>query len=330
MSNELDIFQQGGAVSTVTRREDGFTGNISGSSTTSKRISIRGGLFRRMVNGNEIDHTDQRHMDVVIVNASPAVHRTFYAANYNAGQKAPPPVCWSSDSLAPDGSVPEPQAKDCASCPQNIKGSGANGSKACRFSRRIAVVLANQDANGQYVIDNDVHQITLPAQSIFGNGTTDKRPLHEYTDYVRSKGESLMSVVTRMAFDTNSATPRLGFRAVGRLTDPQFDAMHVISQSEEAKRAVTLTVATSREEGESSANLADQFAAAPPRTQPAPAIQQAPEQAAPVQQAQPVVQAAPDAIPEPTVRSADTPVQKAPTKVDLGDPSLDDLLGEWS
>ena len=330
MSNELDIFQQGGAVSTVTRRDDGFSGNLSASSSTAKRISIRGGLFRRMVNGNEIDHTDQRHMDVVIVNASPAVHRTFYAGNYNASQKAAPPVCWSSDSIGPDASVPEPQARDCASCPQNIKGSGANGSKACRYSRRIAVVLANQDAEGNYHIDNDVHQVTLPAQSIFGNGTTDKRPLHEYTDYVKSKGESLMSVITRMAFDTNSATPRLGFRAVGRLTDAQFDALRPISSSDEAKRAVTLTVATTREEGESSANLADQFAAAPPRNQTAPAIQQAPQQAAPVQSAQPVVESAPAAIPEPTVRSASEPVQKAPTKVDLGDPSLDDLLGEWS
>ena len=54
----------------------------------------------------------------------------------------------------------------------------------------------------------------------------------------------------------------------------------------------------------------------------------APQQAAPVQQAQPV--ATPDAIPEPTVRPASAPVQAAPTKVDLGDPSLDDLLGEWS
>jgi hypothetical protein len=280
-----------------------------------------------MVNGNEIDHTDQRHMDVVIVNASPAVHRTFYAANYNAGQKAPPPVCWSSDSLVPDGSVPEPQSKDCASCPQNIKGSGANGSKACRFSRRLAVVLANQDADGVYHIDDDVHQITLPAQSIFGNGTTDKRPLHEYTDYVRSKGESLMSVVTRMAFDTNSATPRLGFRAVSRLTDPQFDVLRLVSQSDDAKRAVTLTVATNREEGESNANLADQFAPSTPAPRAAAPVQQAPQQAAPVQNAQPQYQA--DSIPEPTVRSESKPVPKTPVKVDLGDPSLDDILGEW-
>lgn len=329
MSNEVDIFQQGStAVSTASRRDDGFTNNITASSTTAKRISIRGGLFRLMVNGKELDHTDQRHMDVVIVNASPAVHRTFYAGNYNATQKAPPPVCWSSDSVSPDATVPEPQAKDCASCPQNIKGSGANGSKACRFSRRIAVVQADQDANGAFHLKDDVFQVTLPAQSIFGNGTTDKRPLHEYTDYVKANGESLMSVITRMAFDTNSATPRLGFRAVGRISDEQFDRCRGISQSDEAKRAVTLTVATNREEGENNASLADQFAAPPPNaSRPAAPAQPATQPLPPVQNVEPI-QA--DAIPEPTVRSASAPAPVAPAKVDLGDVSLDDLVGDWA
>lgn len=328
MSNEVDIFQQGStAVSTLNRRDDGFTGNITASSTTSKRISIRGGLFRLMVNGKELDHTDQRHMDVVIVNASPAVHRTFYAGNYNASQKAAPPVCWSSDSIAPDASVPEAQATSCASCPQNIKGSGANGSKACRYSRRIAVVRANQlNESSPYVIDSEVFQVTLPAQSIFGNGTTDKRPLHEYTDYVKANGENLMSVVTRMAFDTNSATPRLGFRAVGRLNDEQYAACATVSSSDDAKRAVTLTVATNKDEGEGNANLADQFAPAPPAAR-APAPTQPAAQ--PVPPVQNVATPAADPVPEPTVRSASNTVPKAAPKVDLGDVSLDDLVGEW-
>lgn len=329
MSTELDIFQQGGtSLSTINRRDDGFTNNITASTSTSKRISIRGGLFRLMVNGQELEHTNERHMDVVIVNASPAVHRTFYTANYNATQKAPPPVCWSSDSIGPDGAVVEPQAKDCASCPQNIKGSGANGSKACRYSRRIAVVLANQDATGNFVLGDEVYQITLPAQSIFGNGKADKRPLHEYTDYVRTKGESLMSVVSRMSFDTDSATPRLGFRAVGRLSDEQFSAMQLHSQSDDAKRAVTLTVAVNREEGDNNEQFAPTSAQQTRSVQQPPAQQQV-SQPAPQPVAQPVNQAPVDAIPEPTVRSASQPVSQAPTKTDLGDPSLDDLLGEW-
>ena len=70
MSTELDVFAQGGAVATTSGRDDGFTGNISGSSITSKRISIRNNIFRLMVNGKEIDKSEERHLDVVIVNAS--------------------------------------------------------------------------------------------------------------------------------------------------------------------------------------------------------------------------------------------------------------------
>ena len=86
---------------------------------------------------------------------------------------------------------------------------------------------------------------------------------------------------------------------------------------------MTLTVAVNREEGESNEAFAPTSQA--PRVQPAPPPPQAP--ASPV--AQQATAPTPEAIPEPTVRSANKPVQEAPTKVDLGDPSLDDLLGEW-
>jgi len=333
MSTELDIFQQGGSAVTVStnRRDDGFTNLVSASTQTSKRISIRGGLFRLMVNGKEIEHTDQRHLEVVIVNVSPSVHRTFYAANYNATQKAPPPVCWSSDSTVPDSTVPEPQAKSCMDCPQNIKGSGPNGSKACRFSRRIAVVRATQDQNKNWYVDDEVFQITLPSQSIFGNGTTDKRPLHEYAEYVKANNETLMSVVTRMAFDTSSATPRLGFRAVGRLSDEQFAHCGQLSQSEESKRAVTLTVMTNKEDDNGFTSNQPSPEAARPAAPPPPAP--APQATASVQ----TVQVQTEPIPEPTVRSAapQAPAAEAPApapiaKIDDTELSLDDITDDWA
>ena len=54
MSTDIDVFSST-AVTTHTRRDDGFTANITGSSSTAKRISIRGGKFRLMVNGKEIE-----------------------------------------------------------------------------------------------------------------------------------------------------------------------------------------------------------------------------------------------------------------------------------
>ena len=306
MSTDLDVFGST-AVSTASRRDDGFTANITGSSTTAKRISIRGSKFRLMVNGKEIEKSNQDALDVVIVNASPHVHRMYFSKSYVAGEKMPPPSCWSSDSQAPDPAVPDAQATSCLACPQNIKGSGPSGTKACRFSRRIAVVRAD-DMNG------DIYQMTLPAQSIFGNGTKDRKPLHEYTDYVRANGQNLMSVISRVSFDEDSSSTKIGFKPIRVLNDEEYAVCSVKSTSDEAKRAITLSVSVNKEEdGEEFETKKQQ----------------------PIQRPQVAAPKVEDDIPEPTVRAAEKPVAPPPPKpaapkVDQGDVSLDDLVSDWT
>lgn len=301
MSTDLDIFGST-AVATHTRRDDGFTANITGSSTTAKRISIRGGKFRLMVNGKEVEKSNQDALDVVIVNASPHVHRMYFSKAYMPGEKMPPPTCWSSDSQKPDDAVTEKQADTCLACPQNIKGSGANGTKACRFSRRIAVVRVD-DMNGE------VYQMTLPAQSIFGNGNKDRKPLHEYTDYVRANGQNLMSVVSRVSFDEDSSSTKIGFKAIRILNDEEYATCEVKSKSEEAKRAVTLSVNINKEDD------GEEF-------------EQRKQQ--PIQRPQVAAPKVEDDIPEPTIRASEKPQPKPAPKVDQGDVSLDDLVSDWT
>ena len=304
MSTDLDIFGST-AVATHTRRDDGFTANITGSTSTAKRISIRGGKFRLMVNGKEIEKSNQDALEVVIVNASPHVHRMYFSKAYVPGEKMPPPSCWTSDSQRPDDAVVDKQADSCLACPQNIKGSGANGTKACRFSRRIAVVRAD-DMNGE------VYQMTLPAQSIFGNGTKDCKPLHEYTDYVRANGQNLMSVVSRVSFDEDSSSTKIGFKPIRVLNDEEYAICAIKSTTDEAKRAITLSVSVNKEDGEEFETKKQQ----------------------PIQR--PKALEVIDEIPEPTVRAADKPTPPpAPTlppapKVDQGDVSLDDLVSDWT
>lgn len=308
MNTEVDIFSQGGAVATTTGRDDGFTSNITGSSITSKRISIRNNVFRLMVNGKEIDKSDERHIDVVIVNASPSVHRMYFAGEYKPGMKLSPPACWTSDSIKPDVEVDGPQSVTCAECPQNIKGSGPNGTKACRFSRRIAVVRAD-DING------DVFQVTLPSQSIFGNGTAERRPLHEYTDYVRANNQNLMSVVSRMSFDMDSSSTKVGFKPIRILNDEEYDLCSEKSKSDDAKRAITLSVNINKDESDKT----------PP---PAPTAKPVPKPR-PVDAFSETKPTEQDNIPEPTKRAE--PKAKAPDpKPATGDVSLDDLVDDWT
>ena len=95
------------------------------------------------------------------------------------------------------------------------------------------------------------------------------------------------------------------------------------------RSAITITVGGNREENEEFAPTTTQQASyVQPQQAPVQATvsQPAPQQVAPAQAPQAPV----DAIPEPTVRSTSKPVQEAPSKIDLGDVSLDDLVGDWA
>jgi hypothetical protein len=199
-----------------------------------KRISIKGGVFRLMADGKEITSIDDRHLDVVIVNAAPKISRTYYAGTYEEGNTSAP-NCWSADGETPDASIDEPQASNCASCPMNVKGSGQGESKACRFSQRLAVVLAND-------IQGDVMQLTLAATSIFGKEEGDKRPLQAYARYLAAQNINPETLVTRLRFDTKAAVPKLFFQPLRWLEDDEYAVAVEKGSSTLAKNAITMSV----------------------------------------------------------------------------------------
>jgi len=208
---------------------------MGGSGVSGKRISIRGNVFRMMVDGKEVAQNEDRAMNIIIAAANTNVSRTYYAGTYQEGQ-ATAPSCWSNDGAAPDIKSESPQASKCASCPQNIKGSGQGDSRACRFSQRLAVLLEND-------IRGDVYQLTLPAQSIFGATENGKMPLQSYAKFLGSHGLPVTAVVTEMRFDTASATPRLTFKAVRPLDEAELTMTQEKGQSAEAKVAIASTAA---------------------------------------------------------------------------------------
>lgn len=228
--SQLPAFARKGELSAIAKALTG-----GGTGTSMKRISTKGGVFRLIAGGKEVAAIDDRHLDVVIVNAAPKVSRTFYASQFVEGE-AKAPDCWSADGDLPDATASQPQAKSCATCPQNIKGSGQGDSRACRFSQRLAVVLAND-------MEGDVMQLTLAATSIFGKEDGDKRPLQAYARYLAAQNISPETLVTRLKFDTKAAVPKLFFQPVRWLDDTEYAGVIEKGQSEEAKRAVTMTVA---------------------------------------------------------------------------------------
>jgi hypothetical protein len=236
--SELTLFSKGGNNLPAHLRNlelDETTKSLMGGGAGGKRISIRGGVFRMLVDGKEIAQNEDRAMNIVIVAANPNVSRSYYEGTYQEGQSIAP-SCWSNDGISPDSKVESPQAEKCASCPQNIKGSGQGDSRACRFSQRLAVVLEND-------IRGDVYQLTLPAQSIFGAADNGKMPLQAYAKFLGSHGLPVTAVVTEMRFDTASATPRLTFKAARPLEADELQMAQDKGKSPEAKSAISATVA---------------------------------------------------------------------------------------
>ena len=273
-----------------------LAGNGGGSLT--KRISIKGGVFRLFAGSKEVGAIEDRHLDVVIVNAASKIGRSFYGSSYEEGVSTTP-TCWSADGEKPDASIQEPQSDTCANCPNNIKGSGQGESRACRFLQRIAVVLAND-------LEGDVLQMTLPATSIFGKEENDARPLRAYAQYLDAHGWDPDMLVTRMKFDTKAAIPKLLFRPAAWLTEEQYTVVKKQGATADAQRAIKMTYGPATTEAKI-ALPAPEIEGTPPARKPKP----------------PVVDAV-DEDEEPTVRKEAAPVQNVKAKG-----SLDSLVDEW-
>ena len=290
-----------------------ITKALAGGGNTGKRISIKGGVFRLVAGGKEVTAIDERYLDLVIVNASPKVARTFYAGSFDENNTAPP-VCWSNDGDKPDAGVKNKCAPTCAVCPNNAKGSGQGDSRACRFSQRMAVVLAND-------MEGDVMQLTIPATSIFGKGEGENRPLQEYARFHAAQGNDISMMVTRARFDTAAATPKLYFKAMRWLEADEYATTSEKGASSEAIQAIALTV--SQQDGvEPAAALPAPKAAKPaPKAAPAPEPEEDDEPAAPPPKkakAAPAPIADDEEPPAPAPKKAKAAAKPAPKEYDNG------------
>lgn len=236
MSN-VTIFENQTHLPTV-KRESKLADKMSGSSTSIRRIATTlTGTFKRIVGGEQIGKSIPQKINVIIVDQLPKVSRTFYAGEYDADAKPTLPDCWSNLGDKPEAAAPNKQAASCANCPQNVVGSGKNGKgRACRFSRRIAV-LAEGDPSGE------VYQMNVPAKSLFGKGVGNVHPYESYQNFLRSNGEGLDTVITQVAFDTEADSMVLNFKAIRHLTAEEGDMVDAAQADPETQRYIQLTVA---------------------------------------------------------------------------------------
>ena len=168
-----------------------------------KRISIQGGSF----NADGIEDADT--VNVVIVNAA-SIGRAYYEGAFDPSNPAAP-TCWSTNS-------------------KNIRGSGSYGGRACRFSQRIAVALEEDLEN--------VYQLQVPANSIFGAALETKTPLQAYVKFLHARGTKVAGVITSMYFYTSSDVPRVLFKALRPVGEQETEIVNRVAEHPDTVAAI--------------------------------------------------------------------------------------------
>jgi hypothetical protein len=230
LNEDLPDFLQTAGVSNLTRQLAGKSGV--------KRIVPKNGIFRKTVGGEEMGKV-KGNLHAVIVNASPAVGRIFYAKQWSPDAEPTAPDCFSNDGRAPDAGSVSPQAERCDGCQQNIKGSGQGNSKACRYSRRIALVLEEDFGTS---LEGSVYQMNLASKSLFGESVGDNTHTFEnYSKYLSNNGKSLDYVITQVSFNEDNDNQSVLFTPTKYINKTQYAVTSKVANTPEVLKMVVMT-----------------------------------------------------------------------------------------
>ena len=236
MSN-ITIFEEPSNLPTVRRESRRMDRMSTGSGGSTRRIQLSNGrTFKRIVGGEQIGKAVPNQLDVIVVDWLAEPSRKFYAGAYDPNAKATLPDCWSNDGVTPEANAKAKQSASCAACPKNVKGSGSNGKgKACRYERRLAVLVAG-DPSG------DVYQIAIPGASLFSDNDGNVYGFEGYKKFLLANNAACDTVVTSLIYDREADTAKVGFKATRFLTAEEAELVDAAQDDPETERYTKLTV----------------------------------------------------------------------------------------
>lgn len=175
------------------------TQKAEASTGSSNKFSTKNGVLS--LNGNPIDGNK---MDVVIVDYN--FLNTYYEGAYDADNPEPP-VCFAFGdpdveddeivTMEPHADAKEPQHENCHGCEHNVFGSAEKGKgKACKNSRRLALVPADQLKSAKQFAEYDAAFLQLPVTSLKAWGG--------YVKLLASRGLPPFGVVTEIKVQSDN------------------------------------------------------------------------------------------------------------------------------
>lgn len=218
-----------------------------------KRFAIkRGDELETLVRPDDPD-SPVSYIDVVLLRAQAGLSKTYYEERYTEGSEAKP-TCYSTDGVAPSSQSEAKQATACALCPHNQWGSGTNDKgaatkgKACQDVKRLAIA-----APGAL---KDAMLLRVPPASL--------RNLTEMGKLLKTRGVGdYAAMVTRISFDSDSASPLLKFKPVAFLEAEDYAEAQALYDDDLVQDIIGLTDSAPASEGAAPAAPAPKKAAKP-------------------------------------------------------------------
>lgn len=294
--------------------------DVGGDSVPTIKMNDMGWIVKRI---DGIDLPPQPSVDVVIIGVGPrggGVYRTYYGNTYNKNETTKP-ICVSYDGKTPSRSSEAVQCGSCDVCPHNIKGSGPNDSKACKYSMYFAVV--------DVADPNRIYRLRLSATPLF-NKEIDPQGYHTvptYKTFLQQHGATWEKVITRVScpYGKNGG---FRFNATGFITPELHQRIKELKQMISLNLIVDLNAAQQNEQLQLAVNgqHVAQIPVAQLPVQPAATVTPAVAQPAPAVPTPPPAPVAPPAPP--------APVTPPPAPVSLKDqwaahPALSPEVKAW-
>lgn len=154
-------------------------------------ISIRGNEFTLVDQGGEEIPVDTKYLDVNIVDISDVMCKMYRDTPWVDGANDPP-TCWSANGIAPSKESQKPQARTCAECKWNERGSAVSKltgalTKACRDEKYTAVFPIGPNLPGDMLF-----QLKITPGSFENWGA--------FINRNKSNGLAVEHIVTRLTF----------------------------------------------------------------------------------------------------------------------------------
>lgn len=233
MPKEIAMFEKGNVPAHIRDRKTALGKVQLKNSIRFNRLSFDKNRFSILQSGHDPKRISGDYFDCVIIHAAESEQRLYYEGDYDPKNPSRP-VCFSADGKKPHAkSEVKQHPKSCQLCEQNVKGSGNQDTKACKYTYPIVILPLNDDQLILQPLVANINGGSLYGPSDDGN---QQYNLIQYNTHLEDNKVPTSLIVTRLYFDEDAeASPNKVLFAFERfLEEEEIDSIEAAVEDKEA------------------------------------------------------------------------------------------------